>query len=414
MVKFIIVGLILIFIVYRYIINQFKKAQKKFEEKISVQQKSSQNDIRNLNNKHESEIQEFLKINNNLKKEISILTNQITNFNNKISFLEQGIKEKDELFHDANLMKDHSIYKILSLSSDFKLAQYELSSYYLKTKNHPANLEARRISDLKVETKTYIEQYRQMVYKYESLLQLFPELSSYVDDFETIRMLEDVSSIKDLQDNYDRVKFYLTKDEWERLSVDDRNQLALDNYIKGQKSNWQIGRDYELYCGQIYENENWKVEFIGMEKKINDMGRDLIAIKGNEHHVIQCKYWSKDKLIHEKHITQLFGTTMMYAMDMPDSIIVKPIFITNINLSDSARKFADKLNVTVKENVLLKDFPRIKCNINRDEYGMQTYIYHLPFDQQYDRTRINKGDFYAYTVKEAVQAGFRRAYKFFG
>jgi len=38
-------------------------------------------------------------------------------------------------------------------------------------------------------------------------------------------------------------------------------------------------------------------------------------------------------------------------------------------------------------------------------------IYHLPFDQQYDRTKIipDKGEKYVYTVAEAEKAGFRRA-----
>lgn len=39
-------------------------------------------------------------------------------------------------------------------------------------------------------------------------------------------------------------------------------------------------------------------------------------------------------------------------------------------------------------------------------------IYHLPFDQQYNNTQINKpGEFYALTVTEAEAAGFRRAMK---
>ena len=34
-------------------------------------------------------------------------------------------------------------------------------------------------------------------------------------------------------------------------------------------------------------------------------------------------------------------------------------------------------------------------------------------DQQYDRTKVNKedGDFYAFTVEEAVKKGYRRARK---
>jgi hypothetical protein len=43
------------------------------------------------------------------------------------------------------------------------------------------------------------------------------------------------------------------------------------------------------------------------------MGRDLIVRRGTELRVIQCKYWSKEKTIHEKHIFQLFGSTLEYA-----------------------------------------------------------------------------------------------------
>ena len=72
------------------------------------------------------------------------------------------------------------------------------------------------------------------------------------------------------------------------------------------------------------------------------------------------------------------------------------------------------LNVLVYENHPMKEFPRIKCNIGRDEYG-QTRIYHLPMDAQYDNTMIkNAGEFYAYTVSEATQRGFRRAFKWHG
>ena len=51
----------------------------------------------------------------------------------------------------------------------------------------------------------------------------------------------------------------------------------------------------------------------------------------------------------------------------------------------------------------------IKCNISKT--GEK--IYHLPFDQQYDRVEIspNKGECYVYTVKEAEDRGFRRAFR---
>jgi len=349
------------------------------------------------------------------KNEISELQKNILDLKNEIFYLKKGITEKDELFNKLKTLNHESITKITSLYSDFLLVQYDISSQFLKTKSHPAIKEAKRIEELKNESKIYFEQYRQMMYKYEMLLQLFPELSNYVDDFDTIKQIEDISNLSTLQEDYDRVQFYVSKEEYSSLSVNERNQVALDRYIKGQKSKWQIGRDYELYCGQLYEKDNWDVEYIGMEKKLNDLGRDLIAIKGNIHHVIQCKYWSKDKLIHEKHITQLYGTTIEYGMDMPQNITINPVFITNIKLSESANKFANRLGIIVKENIHLTDFPRIKCNVNRDEFGLESLIYHLPFDQQYDRTKINKiNEFYAFTIEEAVRAGFRRAFRHYG
>ena len=64
------------------------------------------------------------------------------------------------------------------------------------------------------------------------------------------------------------------------------------------------------------------------------------------------------------------------------------------------------------ENVKPNLFPRIKCNISQRS-GEK--IYHLPFDQQYDKTLIetNKGECYALTVAEAEEKGFRRALRHF-
>ena len=91
---------------------------------------------------------------------------------------------------------------------------------------------------------------------------------------------------------------------------------------------------------------------------------------------------------------------------------LRPIFFTSTSLSDKAREMANALSVEIIENEPLGEFPRIKCNINDDEFG-QTKIYHLPMDQQYDRTIIGNraGEFYAFTVKEAEDAGFRRAFR---
>lgn len=331
--------------------------------------------------------------------------------------LETCIRKKDDLYELMTNKRNETISRISSLFSDYKHVQHVISEEYVRTKKHPAPKEALRIKELTEKSKVHFEQYRQMVYKYETLLQLFPELENYVDDFSTIQELENIESIVDLQEEYDRTQFYLkhlSKDEFNKLSSVERNQLALDKYLSGKKSKWQIGRDYELYCGQLYEQDGWSVEYIGMERKLNDLGRDLIAKKNLEVHVIQCKYWAQYKEIHENSIAQLFGTTAVFGMDNNTLEEVTPVLMTNISLSETALKFASKLGVKfVKQD--LKDFPRIKCNVGIDEYGEKTMIYHLPFDQQYDKTQIKYGEeSYAWTVEEAELKGFRRAFKYRG
>lgn len=74
---------------------------------------------------------------------------------------------------------------------------------------------------------------------------------------------------------------------------------------------------------------------------------------------------------------------------------------------------AKELNIDVRKIELKKNYPMIKCNINPTT---KEKIYHLPFDQQYDKTIIikNSGEFYAKDVKEAVSKGFRRAFRYMG
>jgi len=167
------------------------------------------------------------------------------------------------------------------------------------------------------------------------------------------------------------------------------------------------------------------VAFIGAIKWLQDMGRDVIAIRDSERRVIQCKYWSQNKTIYEKHIFQLFGSALEYAfengtLDRLDQLSlfggpinvtgVKAVLYTSTTISEVAKAVAKKLNVECHENIRISDYPLVKCNISLRD-GQK--IYHLPFDQQYDRTKIKlaTGEKYLYTVTEAEKAGFRRAWR---
>ena len=69
--------------------------------------------------------------------------------------------------------------------------------------------------------------------------------------------------------------------------------------------------------------------------------------------------------------------------------------------------------IRVEEKFPLSDYPRIKCNVAR-RTGER--IYHLPFDQQYDTTVVERqqGETYVAACAEAEGLGFRRAWRFRG
>ena len=272
-----------------------------------------------------------------------------------------------------------------------------------------------KLRELRKETKAKLEEAKYAEYQLAYLLQLYPEIEEIIDtDYRKINDKPSVEKLLSSANNSetDCVRQYLTTQEWKSLSDSERNQIALDRYIEGRrKSNWQIGRDYELYVGySLYERNGWDVRYYGSEKRLEDLGRDLIAKKGLVIEIVQCKYWGKEKTIHEKHIFQLYGTKICYEMEHDkDTYAVKAKFITNIKLSPKAKEVADILGIEVIEDYPISDFPRIKCNIGKE--GAK--IYHLPMDQQYDNVIIDKskGEMLVTTVKEAERNGFRRAYK---
>lgn len=316
---------------------------------------------------------------------------------------------------------------------------------YLENKPHPAQKSAEIVREIKNEKKLLRIENKIISYKINYFEKLFPWLADLIaiDENDEIPVKIDDNDTMD-DDSEDPVRDFLTQEEYRSLSSVERNQKALDNYLRSRnRSRWCIGRDYEMYIGYLYEQKGYSIEYKGIIDGFDDLGRDIIAIKEDEACIIQCKHWAQYREIHEKHIFQLFGTTMEYwinnysvarrqcnlfSLNLEKNIKPKsfeefseflnenklrPIFYSSTSLSDKAKEMAAALSVEVIENYPIGDFPRIKCNINMDEFGSPTKIYHLPMDQQYDRTIItkSKGEMCVFTVKEAEDAGFRRAFK---
>lgn len=285
---------------------------------------------------------------------------------------------------------------------------------FLKYKKTPAIQAGKLVSELNRKRRAAIAEKKVLQYVveyYESVAPFLLDLKEEVEDItdEDRRILSEYTP----EEREDEVTNYLTKEEYRKLSVTDKNQLALDRYWNRPKSKWHIGKMYERYVGYLYEAEGYDVEYVGIFKGLEDLGRDIIAKKGDTIIVVQCKNWSKFRTIYEKHIFQFFGTVFQYKDSNPGKNI-KAVFATTTELSDLARRFAKELKIDLKENFKMdKAYPCIKCNIS----GLnKEKIYHMPFDQQYDNAKIhlNKGESYVATVAEAEKAGFRRAFRWRG
>ncbi len=89
---------------------------------------------------------------------------------------------------------------------------------------------------------------------------------------------------------------------------------------------------------------------------------------------------------------------------------IKPVLITTTELSKTALEFAAVLGIRIDKVPMVKSYPCIKCNINSQSTER---IYHLPFDQQYDKTVItpNNQECWVTSVQEAENLGFRRAWR---
>lgn len=344
------------------------------------------------------------------KKEASGI---MTEYSRKI----QQIKNiQESLKNDISLAFPY----LASIVAEAEEAYALQASMYLESKKNKAETTAKEVRE---QLSKKIKEYLQRAIAAEAKLAYYEA---------TVPVLEELSegpAVRVHVGDEDQTRNWLTREEYERLTPAERSQRALDNYkASHNKSKRQIGRDYERYVGWLYESKGYSVKYKGILAGLEDLGRDLICRKDGRTIIIQCKYWSKDKLIHEKHINQLFGTYMHYMIEMHRDGAQNGLFDvfdlardsgcsacfwTKTELSDTARAFADALGIEVHEHEEIGDYPMIKCNINRMS-GEK--IYHLPFDINYDKTVIDPahGEFYAATVQQAESAGFRRTHKWTG
>jgi len=312
---------------------------------------------------------------------------------------------------------------------DYFLLQDLQLGNYLESKPHPAIKAAEDHRQIATERREAEKAARLANY----LLDYCRYLAPWLDEYIGLEAKELDEIIKQIHSSWEKKEREFDEEvkrhfgpKYEGLTPTEKLQKKLDWYWqKPNKSNWQIGRDYERYIGYLYWGKGWDVEYHG-RKGYEDLGRDLICKKDTTIEIVQCKYWARGKIIHEKHIYYLFGTSVEYFLedfgDKQDfqlavfpSLIQKknviPKLITTIEVSPKAHQVAKLLRVGIEKIPFPSGrypYPSVKCNVSRRD---GTKIYHLPFDQQYDTTKIEeeRTECYVETVAKAEALGFRHA-----
>lgn len=167
----------------------------------------------------------------------------------------------------------------------------------------------------------------------------------------------------------------------------------------------EIGARYERYIGYLYETNGYMVDFNGIVAGKKDDSVDIIAKKGKELILIQCKNVKNENTIHIRHIRQFNDKFGEIKAKNPHKNVMAYFYSTNNNLSEEARLRLQETEIIHTIVPYDNNYPLIKCNIGKEG----SKIYHLPAIGMYDRIKIeiNKGECYVNSVEEAEALGFR-------
>jgi len=351
-------------------------------------------------------------------------------FKEEVEDREYELRKKEAVLERLVKEKTQGFPWLAAAYNDYLQLQDSKKVDNLKYKSHPALKSAEQVRQIAKERREAEKAARLSDY----LLDYCRYLAPWLDEFIGLEANELDEIIKEIHSAWEKKEKEFDEEvkrhygpKYEGLTPTEKLQKKLDWYWgKPNKHNWQIGRDYERYVGYLYETKGWNVYYHG-KKGFEDLGRDLICKKGNSVEIIQCKRWAQEKIIHEKHIYYLFGTTVEYFLEnfgddedlqlvlFPDLVRkrnVIPKLVTTIDVSDKAKQVAKVLGVVIAK-VPSESYPSVKCNVAR---RTEEKIFHLPFDQQYDAILIEEErlERYVGTIAEAEALGFRHAYRWKG
>ena len=134
-----------------------------------------------------------------------------------------------------------------------------------------------------------------------------------------------------------------------RFFIKPRKRRKSKKYV--DFDNKQKGDKYELQIGKEYQNNGYKVYFKGLKEGKKDNGIDLVAYKGDEAVLIQCKNWEHSQ-VKQEQLRIFLGDCTRYIEKNQRVFANKTIrraFITSCeNIDYGVKKFVEENNVEYK------------------------------------------------------------------
>ena len=230
---------------------------------------------KNLKSKNDS-LQEA---NNQLSSKVSEWENYSADLDKK----DEEISRKESLFQQLFKERTKNFPIVGQIWGDLSEIADSERARALQYKSRPALVAAKEVSAIKKEKRELIHEVVFWKYKAQNYEAIYPwleeELSADIEDEVNSDIYYSVYTEKE---RIDPVTTLINPDDYRKLSVTQRNQLALDRYWqRGKRTKWMIGKMYERYIGYLYEKDGWDVQYFGIHKRFEDLGRDLIATKSN-------------------------------------------------------------------------------------------------------------------------------------
>ena len=147
-----------------------------------------------------------------------------------------------------------------------------------------------------------------------------------------------------------------------------KQNTSKKSYTDIKKENIKKGKEYEKFIGNLFEQKGYIVKYNGIEQGRKDSSIDIIAIKGNQIILTQCKNWkqnSKYKINHEK-IKAFIGDSYNFITknkQYKDYKIKRLFCVANDVFDKSAKNYMNSNKDIIEYRIISPNYNHSNCEM---------------------------------------------------